>query len=150
MTLDHELTHHLTVPFAGPEADIPVSVWPERSGMSLDSRWRLGGGHNEFFNYATTPIELDPRIAEVKRQYTYATGIPVNTPQEANRALQWYKKLGRRGFTINSMARDPRLRALIIQRMLELVQNTPTRTNKIASVGLLLPGLLKHGELSCR
>ena len=150
--LDHEMTHHLTTTSKrGGPARAPISQYPS---LSDSARIRLGSGKNPFYDYSTTPIELDPRIAEVKRQYTHATGKPVNTPEEANRALEWGRRHAEGDSTVRKMSRDPQLRALIIQRMLELVQNTPTQTNKIASVGFLLGQRMKaaahKGTEPCR
>jgi hypothetical protein len=52
-----------------------------RDDAGVMPRWR---------SYVTKPAEMDVRLAQVKRLYAHATGRIVDTPEEAQRALDWY------------------------------------------------------------
>lgn len=41
--------------------------------------------------YSMARVEMDPRIAEVRRRYAYHTGKDVTNPEEAAKAWEWYK-----------------------------------------------------------
>jgi hypothetical protein len=137
-TLDHELTHHLTTtPGIFEPSDESVSKYaPKIDPKATKDRW---ADDPDYFRYSTTPTELDPRIAEIKRQYTYVTGRRVNTPEVAEDAINWWKTHGVRfkgqhnDSTNDAMIKDPRTRQLYIQRMLELVGNQSNDAGKYAS-----------------
>ena len=50
----------------------------------------------DFYNmrYRTTPIETDAVLADIKRAYADQTGRLVNSPEEAQRALEWFRDTG--------------------------------------------------------
>jgi hypothetical protein len=64
-----------------------------RSGVELVRR--LGGmptmAPGSFEDYATSPDELDPRLALVKRLYAQTQHKDVTTPAEARDALKWFR-----------------------------------------------------------
>lgn len=94
--------------------------------------------YRDHMMYATTPAELDPRLAEVKRLYTHQSGEAVNTVESARRALEFARSLHQEADKPSEAAQrlqktveppvldwidsDERLRELAIRRMLELVQ----------------------------
>jgi hypothetical protein len=41
-------------------------------------------------SYLTSPAELGPRLAVIKRHYAQATGQDVHTPEQAEKALDWF------------------------------------------------------------
>jgi hypothetical protein len=41
--------------------------------------------------YVMRRVELDPRVAEVRRRYAHHTGQDVTTPEEAEKAWDWYR-----------------------------------------------------------
>lgn len=41
-------------------------------------------------DYFSNPIEIDVRLAEIKRRYAYHTGVEVQTPEQAADALEWF------------------------------------------------------------
>lgn len=47
--------------------------------------------------YRTRPIETDAALAEVKRAYAAQTGRLVNTPEEAEKALRWFRDYNQSG-----------------------------------------------------
>jgi hypothetical protein len=125
-TKKHELTHatigkQSTLDLIRPAKQ--VSLWRYRG-------YTLFGIGADYWNYAGTYVELDPRIASVKREYVRNTGRQVDTLKEAERAIQWVlekrKTTGRSNRhvqdvdIINVQERD--LRDAIKQRMLELVE----------------------------
>jgi hypothetical protein len=152
-TREHELTHAATETDASVVAALPGAI------LSGGGRW--GGGRGVFnrgvlepakfpernptgtpdhvdkkiWNYMTTPVEMDPRIAEIKRSYTAAhPGRAVNTDAEARRAWKWWGKhldknpnsgSWRDGGVWKRLNRDPVQRESILKRMLELVKTDP-------------------------
>ena len=48
----------------------------------------------QMLKYRTMPVEADTVLADIKRAYAEQTGRLVNTPEEAERALLWFAKLG--------------------------------------------------------
>jgi hypothetical protein len=88
----------------------------------------------EHYAYASTPTEMDPRLAEIKRSYAASTGRLVNSPEEAERAWKWWQKKIKKDHRntggwgndlferINS---DPVERAAALRRMQEIVKTDP-------------------------
>jgi len=84
VAVEHELTHALTGA-NGNRTPFSRIYPPKTSEPGL-----LFG--DQYLDYATTPVELDPRLAGVKRLYTQLTGEDVNTPEAAARALDFAAK----------------------------------------------------------
>lgn len=79
-TLEHERSHGV---FGGDflHPGYQDSLTPAREDASAMAKWKA---------YAVRPEELDVRLAMIKRIYAYNTGRLVETPEEAERAVQWY------------------------------------------------------------
>ena len=79
-SLEHERSHGV---FGGDfkHPRYSESLTPAREGASETAKWKA---------YAVRPEELDVRLAMIKRIYAYNTGRLVETPEEAERAVQWY------------------------------------------------------------
>lgn len=79
-TLEHERSHGV---FGGDfkHPKYKDSLTPSREGASATAKWKA---------YTVRPEELDVRLAMIKRIYAYNTGRLVETPEEAERAVQWY------------------------------------------------------------
>jgi hypothetical protein len=132
-TLNHELTHAaLQNPYDTPAgADKPLFPYhtPAMADPADDAAFR------EHWQYEGTPTELDPRLAEIKRYYTDATGRQVDTVDEANRAFEWYHNangLERPGSPdswgyfpefYQRLKGQPEDRDALMHRMLELVRS---------------------------
>ena len=96
-TLQHESTHAYT---NNPFDDIVRKT--RRVSMRPDDNWMFEGDYAEspvpnkpeekesFKAYLNRPSEADVRLAEIKREYAYATGILVRTPEQADAAMNWY------------------------------------------------------------
>lgn len=52
--------------------------------------------HRPYYHYLSTPVELDPTVAEVRRRYEFATGSPVRSIDDARKAWDWWVDTGRR------------------------------------------------------
>jgi 8-oxo-dGTP pyrophosphatase MutT (NUDIX family) len=147
-TREHELTHHATLGgihrlgqmLNDPLSQISTSLGgpgvgynkpakfpqrnPTRTPETVDKR---------YWNYMTTPAELDPRIAEIKRSYIAAhPGSTVRTDAEAQRAWKWWgKHLDKHPFSGSwrggqywkRLNQDPVEREAILKRMQELVRS---------------------------
>jgi hypothetical protein len=123
----HELTHATVGKGSTHDVIRPakqVNLWRFRTSIIP---FRI---ENAYWNYAGSYAELDPRIASVKREYVYWTGRHVDTKEEAEKAIQWVKKMYKHPTTANRNVQDDvdlidvhegDLRELIKQRMLELV-----------------------------
>lgn len=49
------------------------------------------GQFDSFFDYVGRRGEIDPRLGEVRRRYTQATGNTVRTPDDARQAWEWWQ-----------------------------------------------------------
>jgi hypothetical protein len=83
--IEHELTHALTA-----QKPSDNSVRPFSTTLPPGPR-QAHPATREQLDYATTPVELDPRLAGIKRTYTHATGEQVNTIDAARRAWEFAK-----------------------------------------------------------
>ena len=164
-TIQHEGTHGATM--ALPMArDRNSPGWePEfQSGRalikSLDPRADVSG-LNEFGEYALGQAEFDPRLASIKRFYAQHHSRDVRTPEEAKKALDWYrgwiktpegrKAAGGQGKTWNSVFNSQWWKLLepaAARRMPGLVHNAPAAT-AMPDVNLKVASLDKEaGPLS--
>lgn len=50
--------------------------------------------NGDWSDYVANPTEIDVRLAEIKRRYSAATGRPVNSPEEAEKAFDWFHLWG--------------------------------------------------------
>lgn len=140
-TLEHELGHQAFQPRPGqPGYDPEFSLvdWstpaPRPGSGGLPDYF---DGGVESWDYATSPAELDPRIAEIKRVYSRAhPGRYVRTIEDARKAWDYWGKMQRTmkekqrmgGWEYNlwdQMNKRPRDLNLILQRMREVVSNQP-------------------------
>jgi hypothetical protein len=94
-------------------------------------------GSGKDWDYRTTGVEQDPRLAEIKRAYSSATGKPVRTLEDAEDAWNWWGKYithgsrGRREKVGGGWSKDiwerienrPKERQKALQRMRELVRS---------------------------
>src|SRR5690606_22354022 len=81
ISLEHELTHALT---ARPDGMTPLYDLAQRvGGRPADSP-----AEEPYLRYMTSPVELDPRLAEIKRQWVHATGRQMETPDDAREAME--------------------------------------------------------------
>lgn len=123
-TLDHELTHSniggrdSTYPRKYPLAQTPYKNPYDDTNPGMKAYW----------DYAATPTELDPRIAEIKRAYTSKTGRHVNNMEEAERAWYWWMRGGGSEYPywgdkdiLEKIEKDDELKETMLRRMLELV-----------------------------
>jgi hypothetical protein len=86
-TLEHELSHNAYARDAG-------TLGTQRSASRDSPSWVLphGGGEQADYNrYLLDPTETDVRLAEIKRHYANHTGRLVNTPEEAQKAWDWWR-----------------------------------------------------------
>lgn len=58
-----------------------------------EKEWQQAHGESSA-DYRTNWTEIDPRLAELKRNYSKATGKPVHTPEDAAEAWRWFKEKG--------------------------------------------------------
>jgi acylphosphatase len=141
------------VPF-GPGKAIPkrqvtreheVSHASYGGGRSTDPRWGRAGAFQPASNsagdtfddaryqYMSTPAELDPRLAEIKRSYARSTGKLVNDAESARAAFTWWgEQLEKQPYLgswhkkdFDRLMGDQELRAVMGKRMQEIVQNEP-------------------------
>lgn len=123
-TLDHELTHasmgggKSTYPRKYPDSMTPFKNPYDDTFPQMKAYW----------DYAATPTELDPRIAEIKRAYTSSTGRHVNTMEEAEKAWYWWMRGGGSKYPyqrdkdfLEQIELDDKLKETVLRRMLELV-----------------------------
>ena len=123
-TLDHELTHSnigggkSTYPRKYPDSQTPYKNPYGDDNPKMKKYW----------DYAATPTELDPRIAEIKRAYTSSTGRHVNTMEEAEKAWYWWMRGGGSKYpyqrdkdVLEQIELDDKLKETMLRRMLELV-----------------------------
>ena len=95
--LEHELTHAATI---GPLSFIGNSSIDELNaeGFHPDAiQIADRNAPSDFYGhiqYAMGRAETDPRAAEIRRRYAWATGKDVSNPDEAQEALSWYLKEG--------------------------------------------------------
>jgi hypothetical protein len=89
---------------------------------------------DKYYEYASTPVEMDPRLAEIKRSYAASTDRLVNSPEEAERAWKWWQKKikndprNKGGWNNDLFERinsDPVERAAALRRMQEIVKTDP-------------------------
>lgn len=85
--LEHELTHALTVPPSG-----LTETQDDAISNPADRGW--AGARDMYNAYRISHAELDPRLAEIKRRYTYRFGLPVNTLEAADKAIKWWHGTG--------------------------------------------------------
>jgi hypothetical protein len=73
----------------------PFSVIPRSHipASEIDDYLRLYGN----MRYHTTPIETDAVLADIKRAYAERTGRLVDSPEEAERALKFFRDYNQRG-----------------------------------------------------
>jgi len=123
-TLDHELTHSN---IGGRD-----STYPRKYPDALTPYKNPYGDDNpqmkKYWDYAATPTELDPRIAEIKRAYTSKTGRHVNNMEEAEKAWYWWMRGGGGHYPYNAdkqvleqIETNDELKETMLRRMLELV-----------------------------
>ena len=123
-TLDHELTHSniggrdSTYPRKYPDALTPYKNPYGDDNPRMKAYW----------DYAATPTELDPRIAEIKRAYTSKTGRHVYNMDEAERAWYWWLRGGGSKYPywadkdmLEKIETNDELKETMLRRMLELV-----------------------------
>ena len=114
-------------------------------GRSTDPRWGRAGAFqpasnsagdtfdDAVYQYMSTPTELDPRLAEIKRSYARSTGKLVNDAESARAAFTWWgeqlekqPQLGSwRKKNFDRLMGDQELRGVMGKRMQEIVQNEP-------------------------
>ena len=177
-TVEHELTHSA---YGGPFSSDPRSR--ERGSYTPADptpRWQgvpprdADGNPNEDYvgqtmktyspddqkSYArqSTPIEMDPRIAEIKRSYAASTGRLVNSPEEAERAWKWWQKKTQKAPAYRGSWRrdyfertnsDPVERAAALKRMQEIVKTDPQQGGmasiaKTASINFKEDHVMNH------
>ena len=122
--LDHELTHSniggsdSTYPRNYPDALTPYKNPYGDDNLKMQRHW----------DYAATPTELDPRIAEIKRAYTAKTGRHVNNMEEAEKAWYWWLRGGGSQYpsqkdrdVFEQIETNDKLKETMLRRMLELV-----------------------------
>lgn len=136
-TQKHEMTH-ATLGSSDTKPIIPAHRADLKRTHTIPSKWKLLGDTEieseipaDYWNYASSPAELDPRIAAVKREYVNASGEHVKTKADAEKAIQWYQKkhgptsAGPRNINDGDIidVKEESLRDAIKQRMLEVVRN---------------------------
>ena len=142
-TLDHELTHDLMVMPAyeqyGREIPMqPAAMPPEyldyyESDESKD--WA-----KDYWDYATNPVEMEPRIAEIKRAFAGKFGRLPSNLQEAEEAWEWWKEQAKETGVIGTWSwsmiehadKNKKLLQEILHRMLEVVSAPTTEPGTYA------------------
>ncbi len=147
--LEHELTHTAqgNDPGYKPKQNIPLQTGRDP--------WHAG---DQWMNW----VEVDPRLAEIKRYYTRShPGSSVDTPEDAAKAWDWFKS---EGYKIHpnpllkqldlpiwkTLPKDPAaLKKLLLRRMPQLMQNRDPNTFGKTSMlaGTQLAGKLKQASL---
>jgi predicted double-glycine peptidase len=171
--LEHELTHAALGPNYLRQSDeeattplIPVErAKPEGLPFAANNArglW-LAPTAESRYAYAGTPNELDPRLAEAKRQYVKATGQQVDTPEAADKAWNaWLQKTqiaapadgkidpakvtpeNRDAAALKNIQGEDRQQ--LLRRMLELVQTPSPALAKTAAPIPGLPDRSNYGE----
>ena len=78
-TLEHELTHSAF-------GQSPRSL----AGKPTSDKDLVAMGGGDYNKYLLNPVEVDVRLAEIKRRYANETGRIVDTPQKARAAWDWF------------------------------------------------------------
>lgn len=88
-TLEHELTHNTLLRDDKTWRAVANAGyrWPRTPRSAIPP-----GMRDEHVEYITQPLEIDPRLAEVKRRYAHHTGNLVTTPPEAEQAWNWWRE----------------------------------------------------------
>ncbi len=100
--MEHEMTHAALI------GKKPTEQVKRKATRLLDEIKRKNPGitTDAYDEYVLRGVEIDPRLAAIKRMYAEATGKLVDTPAEAKKALEFFKK--RYGGVISMMGFDPR------------------------------------------
>jgi len=147
--LEHELTHTAqgNDPGYKPKQNIPLQTGRDP--------WHAG---DQWMNW----VEVDPRLAEIKRYYTRShPGSSVDTPEDAAKAWDWFKSEGYKTHpnpllkqldlrVWRTLPKDPAaLKKLLLRRMPQLMQNRDPNTFGKTSMlaGTQLAGKLKQASL---
>lgn len=80
--LEHEGSHGLFMP--------GNSGAKQRAAAADRDRWDVPHG-DKHTAYLMDPAEVDVRLAEIKRRYAHHTGRLVDSPEEAQKAFDWWK-----------------------------------------------------------
>jgi hypothetical protein len=86
--LEHELGHNAYV------RDTATLRSQEDATEKGAAGWNVphgGTDRADFYRYALDPAEVDVRLAEIKRRYAFATGRLVDSPEEAQKAWDWWR-----------------------------------------------------------
>ena len=96
-TKEHELTHGaLLGGVDGMEVGIHENVIENRGSFTQEGTPPMVGRVSpdaeviDASGYFSDPAEIDARLAEVKRRYAHHTGVLVETPGQAEDALEWF------------------------------------------------------------
>jgi hypothetical protein len=82
--LEHELSHNAF----SRNAD---TTRQQRDPLRADARdWIVPHG-DDYKAYLLSPPEVDVRLAEIKRHYAHHTGRLVDSPEEAQKAWEWWR-----------------------------------------------------------
>lgn len=124
-------------PKIGPVADVVTAKgFPDNFSVEVNDADGVQG-LKDYYNYWATPVELDPRLAEIKRRYAQHTGTIVNSPETARQAYDWFRSgqalehYPREDWTwepgqaaiLESQFEPQDFNDTILQRMQELVRN---------------------------
>lgn len=93
--LGHELGHHVYA------RDADTVVRQQAAAEDGVSGWHMphgGDKKSDYYRYTLEPAEVDVRLAEIKRHYAHHTGRLVDSPEEAQKAWDWWSSY-RRNFT---------------------------------------------------
>jgi hypothetical protein len=86
-TLEHELSHNAY------SRDGSTVTRQSRPINWAHQNWDVPEGEDRQFEaYTLDPPEVDVRLAEIKRHYAHHTGRIVDSPEEAQRAWDWYRQ----------------------------------------------------------
>lgn len=142
-SLEHELTHgsilggeDFRTPGIGEKVKENKGPFSPDRKYEGDQEWHNPSAYyqRKDLKYAMDPVEIDVRLAEVKRRYAQHTGIIVDTPEKAEQAIKWFEQTrGERKYKMGehdsgnhelwSML-TPDQRDEILYRMPELVMDT--------------------------
>ena len=86
-TLDHELTHAVT----GQGGAIAQQL--RAAARDSEKPWNPPARDSNQ-RYWSDPLEVDARLADIKRRYAFYTGKLVTTPEEAREAWEWWRANG--------------------------------------------------------
>jgi len=149
--IEHELTHaRLRAP--GP-AQNPGTRHPRV--LHYDDRPRVQDMGKTFWGsrktrtvprktweYATTPEELKAYLATVKREYVQATGKHVSTPQEAEKALNWFfrQHKGEHEQILDAVHKplmeNPREKDVLLRQLMQIVGITSKGVDDISKMAM--------------